>query len=152
HPPRIRPTELAGQAFMNHPLSKYDERNTDVICDDQVLMALQYSTQWDSFAHVGSWFDADGDGTPEKVYYNGFRAHEHVLGRGDAGFGEASSRASALGIENYATLPIQGRGVLVDLHAHVGHERVAVGYDLLADIMRKDDVTVEPGDILVFHT
>jgi len=37
---------------------------TDVVCDDLVLLTLQYSTQWDSFAHVGSLFDADGDGKP----------------------------------------------------------------------------------------
>ena len=52
---------------------------TDVICDDQVLMSLQYSTQWDSFAHVGGRFDADGDGKAELVFYNGFRAGEHVV-------------------------------------------------------------------------
>lgn len=58
---------------------QHDARNTDVICDDQVMPSLRYSTQWDSFAHVGSWFDADGDGEPEKVYDNGHRAHEHCL-------------------------------------------------------------------------
>ena len=31
---------------------------TDVVCDDLVLLTLQYSTQWDSFAHVGALFDA----------------------------------------------------------------------------------------------
>ena len=57
-----------------------------MICDDQVLMSLQYSTQWDSFAHVGSWFDADGDGKPEMVYYNGYRAHQHIKGPSDYQF------------------------------------------------------------------
>ena len=52
---------------------------TDVVCDDLVLLTLQYSTQWDSFAHVGSLFDADGDGKPEPVFYNGFRAGEDIV-------------------------------------------------------------------------
>src|SRR5205814_3560738 len=69
-PPQLSPTMIREEPFMNYPLSKLDSRNTDVVCDDQVLIALQYSTQWDSFAHIGSWFDADGDGAPEIVYYN----------------------------------------------------------------------------------
>ena len=39
-----------------------------MVCDDQVLLTLQYSTQWDSLAHVGQSFDADGDGAAEDVY------------------------------------------------------------------------------------
>ncbi len=157
-PPKLRPTELHGEPFMNMPLSRFDERNTDVICDDQVLITLQYSTQWDSFAHVGSWFDADGDGEPEKVYYNGFRAHEHVLGPGDLKLAscpcgaDGGSYALALGIENFAAAPIQGRGVLVDLHAHVGRTRTLIGYDALMDILKADGVSVEPGDMLLLHT
>jgi kynurenine formamidase len=158
HPPELRPTEGAhGRPYMNFALSAIDPRNTDVICDDRVLLTLQYSTQWDSFAHVGSWFDADGDGEPEKVFYNGYRAHEHVLGPGDlrlasCGCGEGGSYALALSIANFAATPIQGRGVLVDLHTHIGNERQAVGYDRLMQIMAADGVTVEPGDLLLLHT
>lgn len=157
HPPTLRPTDLNGRPFMNQPLTLVDERNTDVICDDQVTMSLQYSTQWDSFAHVGSWFDADGDGEPEKVYYNGYRAHEHILGPGDrllaaCGCGEGGSYALALGIANFAASPIQGRGVLVDLAAHCGRERVLVDFDRLQAILSADRVVVEPGDILLLHT
>ena len=152
-PPRLRPTELAGVPFMNRPLSHADARNTDVICDDEVTLSLQYSTQWDSFAHVGQWFDADGDGEPEKVYYNGYRAHEHILGPGDAGVGPAgSSRALALGVDGFAASGLQGRGVLVDLHARFGRRRVLVGHDELTDILRADGVELEAGDILLLHT
>ena len=153
-PPQLAPTTLKGEPFMNYPLNRLDSRSTDVICDDQVLITLQYSTQWDSFAHVGSLFDADGDGTPEIVYYNGFRAHEHVKGPEDAKGDDCggTSCATALGIENFAAKAIQGRGVLVDLHAHVGNDRVAVGYEQLMQIMRADDVEVEPGDILLLRT
>jgi len=157
HPPTLKPTDLNGQPFMNQPLRFANPRNTDVICDDQVTMSLQYSTQWDSFAHVGSWFDADGDGEPEKVYYNGYRAHEHILGPGDrllaaCGCGEGGSYARALGIENFAQAAIQGRGVLVDLAAHFGRERVFVDHARLMQVLAADRVVVEPGDILLLHT
>jgi hypothetical protein len=46
----------------------------DVASDDRVILTLQYSTQWDTLAHVGGMFDADGDGVPEPLYYNGFKA------------------------------------------------------------------------------
>jgi len=153
-PPQLAPTTLKGEPFMNFPLERLDARNTDVVCDDQVLLSLQYSTQWDSFAHVGSWFDADGDGVPEKVYYNGFRAHEHIKGpadpKGEGCAGE--SCAAALGIENFAVKAIQGRGVLVDLYAHYGEERRLVGYDELMRVMDADGVTVETGDMLLLRT
>jgi len=156
-PPNLKPTDLDGVPFMNQPLRFANPRNTDVICDDQVLITLQYSTQWDSFAHVGSWFDADGDGEPEKVYYNGYRAHEHILGPGDlrladCGCGEGNSYALALSIANFAATPIQGRGVMVDLHAHFGDGRTLVSFDQLMQVLQADRVVVEPGDLLLLHT
>jgi hypothetical protein len=82
---------------------------TDVVCDDVVLLTLQYSTQWDSFAHVGSRFDADGDGKREGVFYNGFRAGEDVVPAPEKKARPAGSwdryegsQAKALGIENLA--------------------------------------------------
>jgi hypothetical protein len=51
-----------------------DDSLSDVVCDDVLLMSTQYSTQWDSLAHMGSRFDADGDGHAEAVFYNGYRA------------------------------------------------------------------------------
>ena len=126
-PPQLKPTHLNGKPFLNFALRELDARNTDVICDDQVLMTLQYSTQWDSFAHVGSWFDADADGEPEMVYYNGYRAHQHIKGPSDYQFigdpCEGPSCAEALGIENFAVKAIQGRAVLIDLHKHFGNQR-----------------------------
>ncbi|MFL6623422.1 MAG: cyclase family protein [Sulfurifustis sp.] len=153
-PPQLSPTMLKDQAFMNFPLNRLDPRSTDVVCDDQALISLQYSTQWDSFAHIGSWFDADGDGQPEIVYYNGYRASEHIKGPQDAKGEECcgTSCATALGIENFAAKAIQGRGVLVDLHAHFGNERRLVGYDDLMRVMQTDGVVVETGDMLVLRT
>ena len=68
-PPRLFATQRGGLANFNLPLHISDPRLTDVVCDDAALICLQYSTQWDSLCHVGGWFDADGDGKPEVVYY-----------------------------------------------------------------------------------
>lgn len=122
---------------------------TDVVSDDLAVLYLQYSTQWDSFAHHGAVFDLDGTGEPAICYYNGYRADVDVLG--DPA-GTVPPHAGALGIETMAQTGVQGRGVLIDLERAVGHERVAVGYDLLTEIMEAQDVTVEAGDILCLHT
>ncbi len=68
-----------------------DPKYVDVWADDVVTLSLQYSTQWDSLAHVGAEFDADGDGVEEAVYYNGYRAGVDLVGpqpdaRGDGGY------------------------------------------------------------------
>lgn len=155
-PPQLKPTSLHGRPYLNFALGELDARNTDVICDDQVLLSLQYSTQWDSFAHVGSWFDADGDGQPEMCYYNGYRAHQHVKGPSDYRFVgdpcDGPSCAEALGIEHFAVKAIQGRAVLVDLHAHFGDERRIVDAATLRRVMEADRVVVERGDIVLLHT
>jgi kynurenine formamidase len=132
-----------------------------VVSDDQVLLSLQYSTQWDSLAHVGARFDANGDGVPESVYYNGYRAHADIVGpieyRADDGFaphacGGEHSHADVLGIENLAVKGMQGRGVLVDLVAHYAREHRTVGYDDLMFAIEADGVQIERGDMLVLRT
>ena len=111
-PPKLSATRFAnGAAAYPFHMSGYAPGATDVVCDDAVTLCLQYSTQWDALAHCGSEFDADGDGVPEAVFYNGFRAGEHILGPEDAG----GPGARALGIENLARAGVQGRGVLIDL-------------------------------------
>ncbi len=157
-PPVIRPTLRDG--IPNFVCDNGAAGHTDVFCDDLAVIYLQYSTQWDSFAHVGSLFDADGDGRRERVFYNGFRGGEHIVGPTDvkdAGApsgpgGRSTSRAGALGIENMAETGVQGRGVLIDLHAHFGNERKLVRFADLQRIMAADDVVVEPGDMVCFHT
>lgn len=134
--------------YYNMDWSAVQEGNMDVSSDECVTLYSQYSTQWDSFAHVGSRFDADGDGDAEMVYYNGFKPGEHIKGPHDRdGMG-----ARALGVENMAMSGMQGRGVLVDFHRHFGDERVAVGYDLLMEIFEKDGIVVDEGDFCLFHT
>src|SRR5215468_7294701 len=114
HPPKLQPTVREGRPNMNFPMRSLDSRWTDVISDDAVFLHLQYSTQWDSLAHVGQMFDADGDGEPEMVYYNGYRAGEHIVGPIDYRGGKetpvvGTPGARALGVENMATSCIQGR-------------------------------------------
>jgi kynurenine formamidase len=156
NPPRIAATQRDGKQFFCRPLSEYNENMTDVICDDQVLMALQYSTQWDSFAHVGGRFDADGDGKPELVFYNGFRAGEDVVPaaqkNSEAWDRFEGSEAKALGIQLLAEHGAQGRGVMIDLHHHFGRKRHAVGFDDLMKVLKADNVKIEKGDMVCIYT
>ena len=80
HAPVLQPTFRDDNAYVNFPLAKLDPVATDVISDDQVLLSLQYSTQWDSLAHVGALFDSEGNGKPTTCYYNGYKADEHIVG------------------------------------------------------------------------
>ena len=123
--------------------------------DDTVTLSLQYSTQWDSLAHVGAEFDADGDGVEEAVYYNGYRAGIDLVGPHDDAGGDGCghrSFAKHLGLEHMAFHGVQGRGVLVDIEKHLGREYRGVRLDTLREIMAADDVVVEPGDVLLLHT
>jgi kynurenine formamidase len=161
YPPRLAPTEAMDgtpEVFYNVPMremSEGDDTFSDVWADDQVTLWLQYSTQWDALAHVGGEFDADGDGVAEAVYYNGYRAGTDLVGpstdaRGD-GAGHACF-AHHLGLEHMAFHGVQGRGVLIDLAHHLGHEWRGVDRNTLEEIMAADNVVVEPGDMVLFHT
>lgn len=157
HPPQLRPTVRGGKPNMNFPLSRENPQYTDIVCDDVVELTLQYSTQWDSLAHVGQLFDVDGDGKPEFVYYNGFRAGTDIVGPVDytGGIETAVSEppgARRLGVENMAAHGIQGRGVMIDLEAHFGRARTLVGYDDLARVLDRDRVAVEKGDMVCLRT
>ncbi|MCV6905363.1 MAG: cyclase family protein [Achromobacter xylosoxidans] len=154
----LRDGKSAGAQGFCWSYASEDPLLTDVVCDDVLLMNTQYSTQWDSLAHMGSRFDADGDGRAEAVFYNGFRAGAEILAaEEDPGAVAAwtrfpGPRAGALGIEQLAEHGVQGRAVLVDLEAHVGRTRTAVGYDTLMRILEADGVTIEAGDMVCLHT
>ncbi len=47
---------------------------------------------------------------------------------------------------------MQGRGVMIDLEAHLGRDRQFVDFAMLSEIMDKDGIAVERGDMVVFHT
>jgi kynurenine formamidase len=157
HAPRLTPTVVNGCACFNYPVWKNYADATDVICDDQVTLSLQYSTQWDSFAHVGALFDADDDGVPEMVYYNGFKANEHIVGpTNDATSGRVSIDgpygAHALDIATFAVKAIQGRAVLIDLKHHYGDSRRLIGYQELRRVIESDGLFIGEGDILSIRT
>lgn len=172
HPPVLRPTRRGDVPYVNFPLGHMYAGATDVVSDDQVLLSLQYSTQWDSLAHVGALFDPEGDGRLRTTYYNGYRGHEHILGPQDHGLparGEDGaparyqpvccegrppdeSVARALGVEHLAVKGMQGRGVLVDLERAYGMDFRDIGYDELMRAMERSGATVEPGDMLLLRT
>ena len=157
HPPKLSAILRDGCPCFNFPLSRVDARNTDVMSDDQVTLALQYSTQWDSFAHMGARFDVSGTGVEEKVYYNGYRANQHIVGPLDYREGEDAAvegpyGARALDVATMARKAIQGRAVLVDLKKHFGLERRSVGSEDFRRVLELDRVVVEPGDMLVLRT
>jgi kynurenine formamidase len=162
YPPILAPTEdLAGNpdTFYNVKMREMAEGAgspyRDVWADDKVTLWLQYSTQWDALAHVGAEFDVDGDGVEQAVYYNGFRAGEDIVGpKADAAGngGQHQSFCKHLGLEHMAAHGVQGRGVLIDIEHHLGRDWQGVNYKTLQEIMDKDNVVVEPGDMLLLHT
>jgi kynurenine formamidase len=132
-----------------------DPKYVDVWADDVVTLSLQYSTQWDSLAHVGAEFDADDDGVEEAVYYNGYRAEVDLVGPTDDAAGDGGRHrcfARHLGLEHMAATGVQGRGVLVDLAHHLGQDWRPVNLATLQEIMAADDVVISPGDMLLLHT
>ncbi len=151
-PPLLAPVVRNGRVKYN---LHANPRHPDVYNDDAVLVYSQFSTQWDALGHVGSMFDADGDGVPEVRYYNGFRGGVDIGADVPAAdlAGKASFRgARALGIANLAQACLQGRGVLVDLRRAFGDARRLVGYDDLMRTLDAQDAQVERGDILCVHT
>lgn len=158
HPPQLSPTRLADTPYLNFPLRNVNPDAVDVLSDDQVLLSMQYSTQWDALAHVGALFDADGDGKPELRYYNGFQAGVDVVGPADGdhtGCGCNSGGPSAalkLGVENLAQKGMQGRGVLLDLARHYGPGRTLIGHAEIMHVLKTDGIEIEPGDMLVLRT
>ena len=162
HPPQLRPTLRGDKPNWGYRAEWDHPGMTDVINDDMVLLHLQYSSQWDTLAHVGALFDADGDGTPEVVFYNGYRLGKEIVGPTsgkDAGGvpgtmvpAVGTSSANALGVENMAEKCIQGRAVMVDLEAHFGRGKKAVGYDDLMRVFAADGIKVLPGDLVCFRT
>lgn len=163
HPPRrfatLRGGRNQGEQCFCFAMSRENSSFIDVFSDDVVLLHTQYSTQWDGLAHVGAEFDADGDGVEEIVFYNGYRAgrdvvpatRSHVEGEARWDTWE-NPRAEALGIERLADHGVQGRAVMVDLERHYRDENHAVTFDDLMEILRKDNVTIERGDMVCLFT
>lgn len=138
-PPQLAAVEKAGKPYFNYCFCNDHPGLTDVVCDDSAHLYLQYSTQWDSFCHMGALFDATGDGVARPMFYNGSPA-------------TALAGEVPMGLEHMAATGVQGRGVMIDLHRHFGDARVMVGYEALMRIMEHDNITVETGDLVCVHT
>jgi len=151
-PPHLVPMVRNGRVKYN---LQPNPRHPDVFNDDLVTLYSQFSTHWDALAHVGSRFDADGDGAPETRYYNGYRGGVEI--GADVPTADAVNRApfagaGALGIERLAETGLQGRGVLVDLRRAFGDARRVVGYDDWMRTLDAQRVEVGSGDIVCIHT
>jgi kynurenine formamidase len=155
-PPQLAYSMRGDDPVMNYPYERVFPGMKEAVCDDRVTLSLQYSTQWDALCHMGCVVEGGEGGEAEVTYYNGFKANQDVRGpvdylAGDAAV-EAPYGALALGIERLAETGLQARGVMIDLHAHVGMARVPIGYERLMRIFEADKVEVEPGDVLCLRT
>jgi kynurenine formamidase len=147
-PPAFHPVIRNDRIAFNLAMECVDPSRTDVRSDEAVLLHPQYATHWEGLSYRGALFDADGDGIPERVFYNGYRIVDPETGHGTQG----ALGATALSMGVMAESCVQGRGVLVDLQRHLGNARVMVGCDQLQSIMKADGVVVEEGDVLCLRT
>lgn len=147
-PPVLSPTTRHGQPYFNYAFASEAPSCCDGGCDDQVTLSTQYSTQWDSFAHIGYVFDRAGTRQPELCYYNGYSARDGIVPPEErpAGF------AMPLGVDAFAARPIQGRGVLIDIDRYFGREKRDLGLADIQRIIAADGIAIGRGDILCLHT
>ena len=157
-PPQLKPVERNGQPIFNLPLAGRNPKHREIVSDDIATLTLQYSTHWDALAHVGYKFDVFGNGKPEHVYYNGFRANDDVVGPVNYAETETPAEQSgpygafALDIANLARRPIQGRAVLIDISHHFGTERKLITGADVKKIIQEDNIVIKEGDIVAFRT
>lgn len=94
----------------------------------------QIGTQFDGLGHVGI-----GD-----LYYNGFNRHEFASAEG----------LTKIGVENAGAFVT--RGILIDVPAYKGIERLADGYEItLTDLkatLHHQGTTISDGDVILIHT
>lgn len=102
--------------------------------DDTVVMAMSAGTHLDALAHV----------TYDGLMYNGFPADAVT----------APAGATRCGADKLT--PILSRGVLADLPASLGVERLEPGYAVTGDdldaALDLAEVTLQPGDVLLVRT
>jgi kynurenine formamidase len=107
-----------------------------MVSDDYIIMPLQSVTQWDGLAHVGY----DG------LFYNGVPAESVTSMAG----------SSVISIDQIVAKGVAGRGVLLDIAALKGVDRLARGYAITPEDLEAAEaaqgVKVRPGDILLFRT
>jgi kynurenine formamidase len=114
-------------------------KNQFVYHDEMISGQLgQVGTQFDGLGHIGTHRDG------EDIFYNGFR-------RSEFGTSEGLTR---LGIENVGA--IITRGVLVDVAAYKGVQRLPVGTVIsvedLTGALARQGSEIREGDAVFFHT
>ncbi|MEZ5880071.1 MAG: cyclase family protein [Nitratireductor sp.] len=142
-PPRIRPTDRRGKPFFLYDMNEELPGACDVVNDDSAEITLQYSTHWDALCHIG-YRQPDG----RTLFFNGVEGGREIC----APRADGTSGVTALGIEKMAESCVQARAVMLDLHAHFSADYHPVSFTEVEEIMRKDGVEVEAGDILLIHT
>ena len=102
--------------------------------DDRLVANLGIGSQIDGFAHAGI----------SGVHYNGHKASDFASPDGVQLFGTESLP------------PIVTRGVLIDMAAHMGVERLDAGMVFNTDEIRaaleSQNVQIQSGDVVLFHT
>lgn len=117
-------------------LSEFFADNPFRFNDDMIVMPLQAATQWDALSHV--YYDDQ--------LYNGFPASSVT-----------SLGAYHCGIDKVDGKGITSRGVLLDVVAHRGADTFLplgrpITPDELDEVARAQQITVEPGDIVLVRT
>lgn len=133
-PPRLRPTNRRGKPFFLYDMDQEMPGAPDVVNDDAVEITLQYSTHWDALCHIG-YKQPDG----RVLFFNGVEGGQGISAPDD----EGKSGVTTLGIEAMAENCVQGRAVLVDLHAHFGDTYHPVSFTEFEAVMKADNVVVE---------
>ncbi|OJW27939.1 MAG: cyclase [Rhodospirillales bacterium 69-11] len=127
---RVNPVHLMNITSLDQPLPNV------IVADDYIFMPLQSVTQWDGLAHVGY------DGR----LYNDVPAETVTTMNG----------STVISIEQIAEKGVAGRGVLLDITALNGVDRLKRGYAIepaeLEAAEKKQGVKVGPGDILIVRT
>ncbi len=114
--------------------------NNNILYHDEMISGQlgQVGTQFDGLGHIGSRVEG------EDVFYNGFRRED---------FGSAFG-LTKLGVEKAGVFVT--RGVLIDVAAYKGVERLPVGTVITAadleGALERQSVTVTAGDVVLIHT
>ena len=114
-------------------------KNNIVYHDEMVSGQIgQVGTQFDGLGHIGTRIDG------EDIFYNGFKRSE---------FGAAGGLGK-LGVENVGVFVT--RGVLIDMAAFKGVERLPIGTVITAqdlqDTLERQKVELSEGDVVLIHT
>lgn len=129
---RVNPVHL-----MN--ITSLDLRGRDdnaVVADDYIFMPLQSVSQWDGLAHFGY----------DSMFYNGVPAETVTTMNG----------STVLSIHQIAAKGVAGRGVLLDVAALKGLDRLPRAYSITPDELdaaeARQGVKVGAGDIVLVRT